>query len=62
MTHVTIVGSGDMGQAIAGVITKGGNTAELLGRSDAGKPVTGDIAVLAVPYPALAGVLATCGD
>lgn len=62
MAHVTIIGTGNMGQAISGVVTKGGNTAELLGRSDTGKPVTGEIVVLAVPYPALPDVLATRGD
>src|SRR5207247_9152117 len=30
--------------------------------SDTGKPVTGEIVVLAVPYPAVADVLATRGD
>ena len=32
MTTVSIVGTGNMGQAIAGVVTKGGNTAELIGQ------------------------------
>ena len=62
MTHVTIIGTGNMGQAIAGVVTKGGNTAELIGHSDSSKPVTGQIVVLAVPYPAVADILATRGD
>jgi 8-hydroxy-5-deazaflavin:NADPH oxidoreductase len=62
MTHVTIIGAGNMGQAIAGVIANGGNTAELLGLPDAGKPVSGEIVILAVPYPALADVLAAYGD
>ncbi|MBV9206183.1 MAG: diguanylate cyclase, partial [Actinobacteria bacterium] len=42
MAHVSIIGTGNMGQAIAGLVTKGGNTAELLGHSDTGKPVTGE--------------------
>lgn len=62
MTHVSIIGTGTMGQAISGVITRGGNTVELLGRSDAGKPVTGEIVVLAVPHSAVADILATRGD
>ena len=62
MAYVTIIGTGNMAQAISGVISRGGHTAELLGRSDGGKPVTGEIVVLAVPYPALADVLATRGD
>ena len=58
MAHVSIIGTGNMGQAIAGLVTKGGNTAELLGHSDTGKPVTGEIVVLAVPYQAVAGIVA----
>ncbi len=61
MTHVTILGTGNMGQAIAGLVTKGGNTLELLGETDTDKPVTGDIVVLAVPYSAVAGIVATRG-
>ena len=62
MTHVTIIGTGNMGQAIAGLVSKGGNTAELLRHSDTGKPVTGDIVVLAVPHAAIPDILATRGD
>ena len=46
MTHLSIIGTGTMGQAISAVVTKGGNTAELLGRSDAGQPVTGALVKL----------------
>ncbi|MEU1840339.1 NADPH-dependent F420 reductase [Micromonospora chersina] len=62
MAHLSIIGTGNMGQAISNVVTKGGNTAELLGRTDTDKPVTGDIVVLAVPYPAVDQVLAERGD
>ena len=58
MTTVSIIGKGTMGTAIAKVVTDGGNTAELLGREDAGTPLAGDVVVLAVPYPAVADVLA----
>ena len=61
MTHVSIIGTGNMGQAIAGLVTSGGNIAELIAHTDGGKPVTGEIVVLAVPYPAVADVLATHG-
>jgi 8-hydroxy-5-deazaflavin:NADPH oxidoreductase len=61
MTQVSIIGTGTMGQAIAGVVTKGGNTVQVLGRADT-DAVTGDVVVLAVPYPAVADVLATRGD
>ncbi|HET6651791.1 MAG TPA: NADPH-dependent F420 reductase [Nocardioides sp.] len=62
MSHVSIIGSGNMGQAIAGVVTKGGNTVEVLSTSDADRAATGDIVVLAVPYPAVADVIAKRGD
>ena len=62
MTHVSIIGTGNMGQAIASIVTKGGNTVEAFNRSDSDKPVTGDVVVLAVPYPALADVIAERGD
>jgi hypothetical protein len=58
MATVSIIGTGNMGQAIANVVGKGGHTAELLTHSDADKPVTGEVVVLAVPYPAVADVLA----
>lgn len=62
MAHVSIIGTGNMGQAIASVVSKGGNTVELLGQADADKPVTGDIVVLAVPYAAVADVIAQRGE
>ena len=62
MAHVSIIGTGNMGQAISGVVAKGGNTVELLGESDADKRISGDIVVLAVPYPAVAQILAQRGD
>src|SRR6476619_2869910 len=62
MAHVSIIGTGNMGQAIAGIAGKGGHTVQLLGQSDSGTDVTGDIVVLAVPYPAVAAVVAERGD
>ena len=62
MAHVSILGSGNMGPAIAGVVSKGGNTVELFNSSDVHKPVTGDVVVLAVPYPAVAEVIAQRGE
>src|SRR3954462_5080601 len=62
MTHVSIIGTGNMGQAIAGIVTKGGNTVELFSQADAANEVSGDIVVLAVPYPAVADVIAKRGD
>src|ERR1035438_532794 len=62
MTHVSIIGTGNMGPAIAGIVTKGGSTVEVFNQSDADKPVTGDIVVLAVPYPAVGEVIAKRAD
>jgi predicted dinucleotide-binding enzyme len=61
MSTVTIIGTGNMGQAIAGLVAKGGGTAQLLGPADAATPVAGDVVVLAVPHPAVAGILAERG-
>jgi len=58
MTHVSIIGSGNMGQAIAAVVAKGGNTVELFNSTDKDKPVTGEVVILATPYPAFDQVLA----
>jgi NADPH-dependent F420 reductase len=62
MAHISIIGTGNMGQAIAGIASKGGNSVELLGQSDADKPLSGDVVVLAVPYPAVAEVLKARGE
>src|SRR4051795_12539531 len=62
MAHVSIIGTGNMGQAIAGVAGKGGHTVQLLGQSDSATAVSGDIVVLAVPYPAVSDVIAERGD
>ncbi|MCD5354612.1 NADPH-dependent F420 reductase [Kineosporia mesophila] len=59
MTHVSIIGNGNMGPAIADLVTKGGNTVEILGRDDR---VTGEIVVLAVPFPAVEGIVAARRD
>ncbi|MEU4295192.1 NADPH-dependent F420 reductase [Kribbella sp. NPDC026596] len=62
MTHVSIIGKGNMGQAISAVVEQGGSTVELFDSGDSARPVTGDLVVLAVPYPALAQVLAERAD
>jgi NADPH-dependent F420 reductase len=62
MAHVSIIGTGNMGPAIAGIVGRSGNSVELLGQSDADKPVTGDVVVLAVPYGAVADIIAARGD
>jgi 8-hydroxy-5-deazaflavin:NADPH oxidoreductase len=62
MALVSIIGTGTMGQAIAGVVGRSGNTVELLGQSDADKPVTGEVVVLAVPHGAVADIVAQRGE
>ncbi len=62
MAHLTILGTGNMGQAIAAVADKGGHTVQLLGADDKDIPVAGDIVVLAVPFPAVADVIAQRGE
>ena len=71
MTVVTIVGAGNMGTAIAGVVAKGGNTVQVLTKDPqktsaaipaathgtVGEPITSDIVILALPYAAVADVL-----
>jgi NADPH-dependent F420 reductase len=59
---VSIIGTGNMGQAIAGLVAKGGNGVELIGENDGDKQVTGEIVVLAVPHPAVASIIAERGD
>jgi 8-hydroxy-5-deazaflavin:NADPH oxidoreductase len=61
MANISILGSGNMGQAIGGLVAKSGNTVQQLNTSSAGEPVTGDIVILAVPHSALADIVATRG-
>jgi predicted dinucleotide-binding enzyme len=71
VTAITIIGAGNMGTAIAGVVANGGNTVQVLTRDPqkaslaipaathgtVGEPITGDIVILALPYPAVADLL-----
>ena len=57
MPQIDIIGTGNMGQAIAGLVTKGGNSVELFDRTDDSKPITGEVVVLAVPYAAVAEII-----
>ena len=62
MTNLSILGTGNMGQAIASIAVKGGHSVQQLGENDLDTPVTGDVVVLAVPYPAVADIIAQRGD
>ena len=70
MSSVTVVGTGNVGSAVAAIAAKGGAQVQVLGRDaekttalaeqvggtrgTVGEPISGDIVVLAVPYPAIA--------
>ncbi|GAA4385258.1 NADPH-dependent F420 reductase [Agromyces bauzanensis] len=59
MTTVSIIGNGNMGSAIGGIVAAGGNTVEYVTRdTDA---ITGDLVVLAVPHTALDEIVAQRG-
>jgi predicted dinucleotide-binding enzyme len=62
MTNLSIIGTGNMGQAIAAIADKGGHAVQLLGSGDTGTQVTGDVVVLAVPYTAIDDVLGQRGE
>ena len=62
MSTITIFGTGSMGGAIAGVLAAGGHSTEHIDTATASPEVHGDIVVLAVPYPAVAGILQQHGD
>jgi len=78
MTAITVIGTGNMGQAIAGTATKSGASVQMLARDlekaraaasaigatagVVGDAIIGEIVVLAVPYPALAELAKTYGE
>lgn len=58
MSSISIIGNGNMGQAIAAVAGRGGHDVQLIGEGEA--PGTlGDVVVLAIPYGAVSSVLDT---
>jgi predicted dinucleotide-binding enzyme len=62
MTTVTIFGNGNMGAAIDSVLTAGGATVDHITSSDLGKPITGELVILAVNHPALAQITSQYAD
>ena len=58
MTSISIIGTGNMGQAIAAVATRGGHDVQSIGHNDSDVAVTGDIVALAVPHTAVEEILA----
>ena len=62
MTNITIFGTGNMGSAIAAAFAPGGHSIEHIDTETASPAVHGDIVVLAVPYPAVDGILEAWAD
>jgi predicted dinucleotide-binding enzyme len=63
MTSFTIIGKGNMGDAIGGILAAGGNNVAHVTTAENGSAtLTGDVVILAVPYPAVEGILASYGD
>ena len=57
MSTISILGKGNMGSAISDLAQRAGHEVAVLDSSSGDTPVTGDIVVLAVPYPALAAIV-----
>jgi len=58
MTSVTIIGTGSMAQAIGGLLADGGSSVAYVSHDEVGRaPITGEVVVLAVPYPAINGIV-----
>ncbi len=63
MARFTIIGTGTMGTAIGTVLTDGGNEVSHVTHEQVGSaPLDGDVVILAVPYPAIAGIVAAYGE
>lgn len=59
MARFTIIGTGNMGTAIGGVLADGGSSVSYVTHEQVGTvELDGEVVVLAVPYPALGGILA----
>jgi len=62
MSKATIFGKGNMGGAIAGILTAGGTGVEHIDTSSENATVNGDLVILAVPYSALSDIAGKYGD
>ena len=62
MTTFTIIGTGNMGKAIGGILADGGSDVSYVAHDQVGSAPLGDVVVLAVPYPALASIVDAYGD
>ncbi|MFT4108251.1 NADPH-dependent F420 reductase [Propionicimonas sp.] len=62
MATFTIIGTGNMGKAIGGILAEGGSDVSYVSHDQVGAAPLGDVVVLAVPYPALAGIVEAYGS
>src|SRR3546814_10753778 len=62
MTTLSIIGNGNMGQAITAVAQRANTEVQVLGHSDGDVALTGDIVVLAVPHTAVGEIIETGAD
>lgn len=63
MTSFTIFGTGNMGNAIGGILGGGGSDVAHITHEQTGTAqITGDVVILAVPYPAVDGIIAAYAD
>ncbi|QIK83044.1 NADPH-dependent F420 reductase [Sanguibacter sp. HDW7] len=60
MTTFSIIGTGNMAQAIGGVLARGGAAVQTVAHAET-PTLTGDVVILAVPYPALADIATRFG-
>lgn len=62
MTSFTIIGTGNMANAIGGLLADGGSSISYVSQEETGvKPLDGDVVVLAVPYAAVSEILQAYG-
>ena len=63
MARFTIIGTGNMATAIGGLLAEGGSSVSYVSHEQVGSAaLEGDMVVLAVPHPAVDGILTACGD
>jgi len=63
MTTFTIIGTGNMGEAIGALLKEGGSDVDHVSHAGTGsEPLTGGIVILAVPYPALDEIVTVYGQ
>jgi Predicted dinucleotide-binding enzymes len=62
MTSFTIIGTGNMANAIGGLLADGGSSVTYVSQEETGvKPLDGEVVVLAVPYAAVSEILQAYG-